>query len=288
MSSNNITFVLFSYNEEKRIEYPIRNFIKYGKVIVIDNCSLDKTREIAESLGAQVYEYKNNGYVETPEELEFVRSKVDTDYMTWSFTDHMWPKQLLEKTVEITAENIYDGLAATQVNYHYGMRDITFSTYGYWWKMFAKWRIVVAKKETYFATGFIHSSLQNNCKNVYQTPKTDSYIIHHLSLYNIKKFEMAHSNYSDIEAMHHFKAWSNHGVWWILAKLAFYFVQYYFINGAWKSGKPGFIFVMQYMFFFFNCWAKEWELQNNITLESIEENYNTIRKEILSEIYPNV
>lgn len=87
---NNITFVIFAYNEEKRIEYPIRNLIKYGNVIVIDNCSSDNTRKIAENLGAIVYEYKNNGYVETPEELDFVRSRVTTDYMSWSFADEMW------------------------------------------------------------------------------------------------------------------------------------------------------------------------------------------------------
>ncbi len=284
MSSNNLTFVLFAFNEEKRIEYPIRNFIQYGKVIVIDNYSTDKTREIATSLWATVYEYKNNWYVETPEELEFVKSKVETDYMTWSFTDHMWPKKLLEKTIEITQKGEYDGITAVQKNYHYGIRNLTFSTYGYLWKFVEGGRWIVAKKEMYFATGFIHSSMQNKSKTVFHMPMEDDYVVHHLSLYNIKKFEMAHSNYSDIEAKHHFDVGSNHSIFWILGKLGFYFIQYYFVNGAWKSGKPGFIFVMQYMFFFFNCWAKEWELRNNITLESIEENYNTIRREILSDI----
>lgn len=284
MFSKNITFVLFAYNEEKRIEYPIRNFIKYGKVIVIDNASVDRTREIAESLWAIVYEYKNNGYVETPEELEFVKSKVDTEYMSWSFTDHMWPKKLLEKTVEIVEQGIYDGITAVQKNYHYGIRNLNFSTYGYLGKLVQSWRWIMAKKETYFATGFIHSSLQNNCKSAFHMPMKEEYVFHHLSLYNIKKFELAHSKYSDIEAEHHFKAGSRHGVFWIIGKLFFYFIQYYFINGAWKSGIPGFIFVMQYMFFFFNCWAKEWELQNSITLETIEENYNQIRREILADI----
>jgi hypothetical protein len=42
--------------------------------------------------------------------------------------------------------------------------------------------------------------------------------------------------------------------------------------------------VMQYMFFFFNVWAKHWELENKISLESIEESYNKIRENILNEI----
>ena len=102
MQKNNLTFVIFAYNEETRIPYIIKNFIKYGYVIIIDNNSTDNTKKIAESLGATVYQFKNNGYVETPEELAFVQSKVTTQYMTWSFADHMWPKELLEATVEIT------------------------------------------------------------------------------------------------------------------------------------------------------------------------------------------
>jgi glycosyltransferase involved in cell wall biosynthesis len=49
-SKNNITFVIFAFNEEKRIAYSIRNFINYGEVVVIDNFSSDRTVEISEGL----------------------------------------------------------------------------------------------------------------------------------------------------------------------------------------------------------------------------------------------
>ena len=42
--------------------------------------------------------------------------------------------------------------------------------------------------------------------------------------------------------------------------------------------------VMQFMIYMFNTWAKIWEMENNITISSIEENYNLIREEILKEI----
>jgi hypothetical protein len=34
----------------------------------------------------------------------------------------------------------------------------------------------------------------------------------------------------------------------------------------------------------FNTWAKIWEMENNITISSIEKNYDLIRKDILKDI----
>ena len=51
---SNITFAIFTYNEE-RISYAVRNFIKYGDVIILDAGSTDKTREISEKLGASFF-----------------------------------------------------------------------------------------------------------------------------------------------------------------------------------------------------------------------------------------
>jgi hypothetical protein len=62
------------------------------------------------------------------------------------------------------------------------------------------------------------------------------------------------------------------------------FVKYYIIDGAWKHWKAGLIMVMQFSFFTFNIWAKQWELENEITLESIEAKYDNIRNKILKDI----
>ena len=51
MWSDNLTVCLFCYNEEKRIEYSIKNFIGKFKLLVIDNFSTDSTLEICEKFG---------------------------------------------------------------------------------------------------------------------------------------------------------------------------------------------------------------------------------------------
>lgn len=280
---NNITFVIFAYNEEERIAYSIRNFIKYGEVIIIDNFSTDKTKEVAEKLWAKVYQYKNPWYVETQEELDFVRSKVKTDYMTRSFADHMWSRDLLEKTVEITRQWVYDGIATIQKNYHYGIEKLNFFTYSFKWKKKSQ-HVRVYKKNLLYCNWIIHTNPKNKCENIFYMPLSDKFFVHHFSLYNVKKFELWHSNYSDIEAKMKFESWEKVSFFILISKSFAYFIKFYFFDWAWKSGKGWYIMVMQYIFFMFNVGSKQWELENNITLTSIENNYNKIREKILKNI----
>ncbi len=280
---NNLTFVIFAYNEEKRIGYAVRNLIRYGKVIVIDNCSIDKTQEIAENLWAQVFQYKNNGYVETPEELAFVQSKVTTEYMSWSFADEMWWRELLEKVTEITKKWLHDGIATVQKNYHYGIRDLNFMTYSLKWKKASR-HVHIIKKELLECSGMIHRSLKFNCVNIYYMPLEEKYYIHHLSTYNVKKFEQGYLKYGDIEADLRFQDGERTSFLKLTVTIFTYFFIYYIWQGAWRSWKAGLIMVTQFMIYKFNTWAKIWELENNITLLSIEKNYDAIREDILQEI----
>jgi glycosyltransferase involved in cell wall biosynthesis len=61
MKSYKIIVVMPAYNEEKRIAYNIKKVKKYSKnVIVVDDGSIDKTKEKAEKAGASVISYKKN------------------------------------------------------------------------------------------------------------------------------------------------------------------------------------------------------------------------------------
>jgi len=281
---NNITFVVFTYNEEKRIWYVIRNLIKYWKVLIIDNFSTDNTKNISEEMWAKVEQFQNQWYVETKEELEFVKSKINTDYMTWWFADWIYPKDLLEKITEITNEWEYDWINIIQKNYHYWVEKLNFMTHWLLWKRFNKWWCKVLKKNMLYIEWVIHSALRNNCKKVYDVPKEDNYMVHHLSTYNVKKFELAHSRYSDIEAKMLYESWTKSSIIKMILKVNILFFKSYIIDLWFLSGKKWFIMAMEYSFFYFNAWAKHYELENNVTIESIEDNYNKIREKFLKDI----
>lgn len=130
----------------------------------------------------------------------------------------------------------------------------------------------------------IHRSLKFNCKKIYYMPLEEKYYMHHLSVYNVKKFEQGYMKYSDIEAELKFKEGEKSSLFVLFVKIPAYFFIYFFWQGAWRNGKAGFIMVMQFMIYMFNTWAKIWEMENNITIPSIEKNYDLIREDILKEI----
>ena len=80
---SNITFIIGTFNEEKRVAYPIKSFLPYGDVLVVDNYSSDKTVEVARSLGAKVVRRKNEGWLDNEEAVNFALKYVKTDCTFW-------------------------------------------------------------------------------------------------------------------------------------------------------------------------------------------------------------
>jgi glycosyltransferase involved in cell wall biosynthesis len=56
----NVVIVIPAHNEEKTIANVIKKAKKYGKIIVVDDASTDKTNKIAKKLGAVVIRHKTN------------------------------------------------------------------------------------------------------------------------------------------------------------------------------------------------------------------------------------
>src|SRR3989338_8268989 len=73
---SNITIIIGTLNEEKRIAYPLKSFLPYGDVLVVDHYSTDGTVEVAKKLGARVIKYENLGWSESKEQMDFIFSHV--------------------------------------------------------------------------------------------------------------------------------------------------------------------------------------------------------------------
>ena len=59
MSKGSIAVIILAFNEENHIERCIENVKQFAsEIFVVDSFSTDKTREIAQNLGADVYTHK--------------------------------------------------------------------------------------------------------------------------------------------------------------------------------------------------------------------------------------
>ena len=270
--ANEITFLLFTYNEARRIEYVLRCFQPYGRIVVMDNHSTDDTVAIARRYGAEVYAHDHPGYVEEERVAANALSKVATDWVYWAYCDEVLPKTLLRKMQEIAAASDYKLVNMHRKNLHYGIENLNFDSGGRSPRFFRKGYVDFTGNPIHGMGRFI-----GRPEEALDLPKDDAHSIYHCSTYNLRKFEMAHSAYSGLEAAT-VKRFSS-------ARLLFspvkWFLKYYFKHGGWRGGWAGYIMVMQYAFFHFNVQAKVWERENNITLDSIEKKYDEIKEKFI-------
>jgi glycosyltransferase involved in cell wall biosynthesis len=267
-----ITFLLFTYNEARRIEYVLRCFQPFGKIVVMDNHSTDDTAAIARRYGAEVYEHDHPGYVEEERVAANALSKVTTDWVYWAFCDEILPKPLLIKLQQIAEEDQYRLVNIHRKNLHYGLEQITFDSGGRTPRFFRKGFVDFSNNPIHGMGRFTGTPDQ-----IHNLPIDDDYSIYHCSTYNLRKFEIAHSAYSSVEA-EMVEGFSPISLLWGPVK---WFLKHYVKKGGWRGGWGSFILVMQYCFFYFNVQAKAWEKAQGITLESIENKYDLIKERLI-------
>lgn len=273
---NNITFVIFTYNEEKRISYVIRNFIKYGDVVIMDGGSTDRTKEASEELGAKFFLRPKTGkaYVENQEIFDFVKSKVETDYIYWGYADNIAPKILLERMIDVVNKKHF--------------KIVYIPLYTYLWGDVKNYALKICtpflfhKEFVDFSDNKIHGmgKFIGKEKEILKLPSKAEFAMRHFSAYNTDKFVTAHLRYADAEALGRFKSGEKFSV----LKMFLEMVKYYFFwGGARKKGALKKIIHLNYAFFRMMVYAKLFELENNITIDSIEKNYSIVKEKMLEK-----
>lgn len=275
--NNNISFIFFTYNEEKRIAYAIKNCIAYGKVYLMDGGSTDNTQKIAESLGATFYTRPDSSKpnVETQTNFEFIKSIIDTDWIYWGYVDNIAPQTLMDRIVEITKENKYKSIMIPLYTYLWG------NTKNYALRSHAPF--VFHKDYMDFTHNYIHGLGQflGKKEDRITLPNKEEFALKHFSTYNVTKFVGGHMRYGEAEAREKFEKNKKFSLTRMFAAMLLY--AYIFLKYNYKNGKLGVLIILNYMFYRVMTYTRLYEFENNITLESIENNYSKKKEEMLSK-----
>ena len=273
----NLTFVIFVRDEARRIEYFLRNVKWCGEILVmIDDRTVDNTAEIAKSFGARVHLFKHTGWTEGEEMTDFVIGLVHTDWIYWGYVDELIALPLVKKFAELSKQDVYSVVWVRRKNYNYGGVN-----------MHNPYTLRFFKKGTIDFKGNIighFGKVVAPAGEILYLPQRDDMSIHHFSTYNLEKFELAHSRYSTLEAEDNIKSgYRGFSGFKLVVKPIYLFILFYVRGGAWRWGWRGLIICANYSFFYFNILAKMWEIENGVTLASIEEEYDRLKEKLLNE-----
>lgn len=272
-----ISFVIITYNEEKRIGDVVKNFIEYGDVFVLDGGSTDNTQRIVEGLGARFCTRPENKkiQIENQENFEYIKSLIRTDWIYWGHADYIAPRSLVKKMVEISRQNEVKTVSIPLHTYLWG--ETSFPSLRSHTNMFFH------KDYRDFSKNRIHyqGEFTGGKKQILVLPDKPEYALHHFSVYNVEKFVSGYMCYGVLEAQQKFERGERFSV----IKLAAAMVRYCWIyRHSLRNPKLGLLIMLNMAFGRLMTYTRLYEYEQDITLDSIEENYSRKKEEILKDM----
>lgn len=277
MTSADITFLVFTSNEERRVEPMLQCLQGHGSIIVVDNFSTDNTLSIARKYAAEIYLHKNIGYVENEETIRFATSKATTNWVYLAYVDELIPRQLMDLIKGVSAGNKYDAAEIYRKNFMYG-REVF--NYG-------KHHLRLFKKDAVdFSGNIVHrlGKYRIPRSRVLKVSRGPTTCIWHFSAYNSDKLELVHNRYANLEARQRVEMLrQGFSGTRAIFKLIFYFFGTYIGLGGFRGGWPGLFLSVQIAYYKFSIESRLWELEHGISVSTMEEQYAVLKERLLSE-----
>lgn len=271
MFSKDITFFVFTYNEEDRIENMLKTLASHANIVVIDNHSTDNTVGIAKLYTGRVYKHRNIGYVENEETMKFIIDKLETEWAYLCYVDEFIPVELMSVLKSTAEGNSFDAVEIYRKNFMYGREVFNYGKHHL--RMFRKGSVD-------FTNNIVHrlGTYSVDRSRVLKVPASKLNSIWHMSDYNTDCLERSHNRYANLEAtqrneMLDQKFSGFRAIW----KLVFYFFGTYIGLGGFKGGWPGFFISVQIAYFKFSIEARLWEKDNEVDLASIAKEHEILR-----------
>ena len=283
MLSSNLTVCLFAFNEERRIEQGLSNFEGLARILVVDNCSTDRTAEIASTHGCDVIEVRNPGFIETPEVMDVVQAAVSTPYLLIASCAEVVPAALLRLYADVAQSGSHDVVQALRVSITAG-REVPVS---------APPRIA-AYDTRFFRKGSV-DYVGNRVHQVGRVTARQSRVLrvdrhdadrrfYQFRDYDASKTEDALRRYGDVLAVQRHEAGERFGVTRCLFRSVGHFLNAYLRFGCYRFGMLGFLHAAYRGIMEFTIQLRLWELQSGCTLPWVIDQNRRSKADMLATL----
>ena len=268
--NKNITAIVFTLNEERRISAVYQNLKDFCEIIVFDGGSTDGTEDFCEGNNIRFLRRpKGDSWSERLNLMPWVYENTPTEYVIHVFCAHHYPRHLLERFGSVANENSKLAVFHDVVIYRYG--DVVHRPLV---RRISSACVFYKKSIINFEKSKIHDELGITFDetSMIRLPGKDELSLHLFQDEDCESFTKKTINYEALEARQRFDA----GERMTGSKLLFgplgRFIYRYLRTGSFIRGAKGLVYSVLNFIYDLNVSIILWELSNQITYE------NAIRK----------
>jgi glycosyltransferase involved in cell wall biosynthesis len=255
MSMSKISAIVITKNQENIIADCLDSLSFCDEIIVIDGGSEDRTMEVANRIGARVFQIKTSDFSKL---RNFGLDKASNEWVLYVDTDERVTTSLRDNIKYQISNFKYGAYRVQRKNFYLGNNE---------WPYIERIERLFKKENLKGWKGELHESPIINGK----IGELNGYLLHYthrdLTLMFSKTIE-----WSKIEAQLRFKAGHPQMVWWrFLRVMITAFWDWYIRQKGYKAGTVGLIESIYQMFSMFITYARLWEMQNKIKSQLIRQ-----------------
>lgn len=242
-----ISATIITLNEENQIGNAIKSLKGLAdEIIVVDSGSIDKTKDIAEDLGAKVFFRKFDNFAN---QKNWAAEKASGDWILSIDADEETPESLKEEIKEVIQNDQYAGYLIPRRNFILG-REIKHSRWS------PDTHIWLWKKDSGEWIGDVHEEIKVEGKvGLLKNSKI------HNSHKTLNSFLVANNLYSGLKAQTLYKNHNKFSLWQMFCTSLFEFLIRYFYKRGYLDGKEGFVLAYAMVVYKLSVWIKLWELE---------------------------
>lgn len=251
MCSKSLSISLITFNEEANIGRTIESVAGLSdEIIVVDSHSSDKTREIAEALGAKVFEEDWKGHIA---QKNSALAKCSCDWVLAIDADEVVSDALRDEIRSAMADGKHDGYYINRKTFYLG------KLLDHAWQPDWNLRLVRCASAPKWVGLDPHDRLEISSKN---TKKMRGHIVHY-SYTGIAHHFAKTIDYARISAKSYLARGRKASPANLTINPIYAFLRLYFADGGWRDGTRGLIAAFSSMTGTFLKYAFLWDMQRD-------------------------
>lgn len=276
-----ISCVINTFNEEENIATAIRSVITWvDEIVVVDMHSTDKTREIAESLGAKVYLYEHLGYADPAR--AFAIEMTTKEWVIILDADEVVSPRLADALVTVVEEDRYDVVWVHRENFLFGhlYRGTGWGGEQDIHKRFFRKGSLLSQNNLAVHTFFREAP----GSRVYRMPYDHGICIVHFNYVNSQHWFEKMNRYTTIQAQQKFDNGERHKPQFLrcVSSLAVGAFERFLRNKGYRDGWNGVVLTAYMAIYDLLIKIKLWELSEGRSWDAVVGNYTEIAKSTLN------